>query len=425
MKNALFSFKSIGKGFLEEVRYELAFGYNNYGHDFVNGHFVGTNGTLEDFHNEVAGEIVHTFDTEIRKVEKTANKIFSLQWVILQDEQPGFAISCLNENPASGSTCDVVGLGDYNIPFCKLCTIRSNIDAWYKKLTKIVGNHNDPRLPHEKVEWPYLGNRLNFIFKKLEEKHLARTVEWKKLAFIIRCFLTYCLGLKLTQKLLLKVDPVHYANLDLVEELMSRHRGDHLYYGANFENIIEKVNELTKALIGPERTDEEEIFDAMTRIEGVHCQRTELEDWRYVGEGEHDEYLALHYENQSKEIGTVYGRMLMGRKQILLDPLVSKFSESLLFETTEKDYDRLARLGLTIGHTYTIPSRRFRSNHREKLWEHIEDWPPCKRDEGERVHWSEVRLKPSVPFPVQMIDHADAATALMLGDEFISLVEIL
>ena len=82
-------------------------------------------------------------------------------------------------------------------------------------------------------------------------------------------------------------------------------------------------------------------------------------------------------------------------------------------------------MGLKIGQTFEIPTRRIQSRTRQSLWNHFDNWPPCERHEGNEVNWSEVRYKPSVPHPLMMINEADAATALMEAAEKMSIIEIL
>ena len=117
--------------------------------------------------------------------------------------------------------------------------------------------------------------------------------------------------------------------------------------------------------------------------------------------------------------------MVVGRKKIVYDPLVAKFLEDLPHDTQSKYFSRLAKMGLHVGQTYEIPTRRIQSIRRTALWNHFDNWPPCSQHEGNEVNWSEVRYKATVPHPMIMINEADAASSLIDAADRMALIEIL
>ena len=404
--------KSVGRGYVENVRYELLFALNNKGPSFDNeGRYIGTEDNEEVYMNEITQKIVTDFDRRIIEVEKVVNKVFSFQWLPKTDEQFQ-TLSCI-QGGSSAATCSEMGFGDANLPLCDLCECRYDIDTLHKLAVDTAGDHVDPRLDEKCICWPYFGNKLKRILLQLKNKAVARETDWKKVAHITRAFLMHNLTISLTEIMLKNADEETFGYIDFIPELLARNRCDPFHNVTDDKEIPKMIDELLHHLMPEGHADELELFDGMTSVEGIRYRRNEREDHRYYGlDYEKDEYVALHYTSRTPHAGEVYGRFVATRKRIVLNPLKSAFIDALIFETSDADYQRLANLGINVGQTITFPTRRIRSERRAMYFDIKEGWPECDHTEGRRVNHTETRYKCSVPAPLCLINQADVITTM-------------
>ena len=403
--------KAIGKGHVEDVRYEILFGRNNSGPGFENGTYVGPHGNMKDHMEHITNELMNQFDDNIVVIEGKVNLIYAMQWVLNTTENAAEQ-SCVGSGPFAVN-CSVFSMGDPSASMCDACETSNEIEKWHRLVTKVTGDHVDPRIDGKTMDWPYFGNKLVIILQNVRNKQVARTVDWRKLAHLVRAILMYNLSIKMTETLLHAIDNEFWNHLGAVEELMNRNRVHSAMNIKSFNQIGETVADLLKHLTEEDFTDDLEHFERMTTVQGILFKRNEREDYRYFGRDyEKDEYIAINYMKKTKEIGEVHGRLLAGRKKIIFNPLRSPFVDSLIWELPDLAYSRLRSMGLSVGQTIHFPTRRLRSETRQFLWDDLEDWPACTETEGTAVNHLEVRYKCSVPAPMQMINTADAVTQL-------------
>ena len=334
------------------------------------------------------------FDAEIQVIEKSVNMIYACRWIPFRGSFQ-HDLSCLHDGLAATS-CEDLALGDYNLPTCYYCIVKDEIETWYRQLNKTVGSHSDPRLPIRDINWIYFGKRLNFVLSKVKDKNVAKKIDWTKLAFMVRCYLIYLLSVQLTENLLKHLDDSRFSHLDLLSDYSEKSFGS-----AALGNCIDKITNVVKDLLAPDASDELGYFDNMTAIVGQTFPRNEMEATRFWGQEEDDEYLLFTYENETSTAGKVFGRMLVGKKKIVFNPLASEFVGDLVFDTSDAEYSRLADMGLHVGQTISFPTRRIKSENRLRLWDVLDQWPTCTSSEDESVTRSEVRFKCSVPEPLR------------------------
>ena len=199
---------------------------------------------------------------------------------------------------------------------------------------------------------------------------------------------------KMTTKRFL--DETNFGGLDLLNDLSNGDMSADTYHV-----FMGKIGELTQGYLLPDNIHEAEHFDEMTTVTGLEFQRNEMEDTRYWGAEEHNEYLVFNYENKTETVGTVSGRMLAGKKKIVLNPLVSKFVDNLPADASESDFNRLTEMGIHVGRTIHFPTRRMKSETRIHLWNMLSFWPECTASEDDSVNHTEVRYRCSVPEPIR------------------------
>ena len=153
-----YSFRTVAKGYVENVRYELLFAINNRGPFFDAGAYIGQEDTLDDFMNEVTRIIVNEFDKRIAVIERRVNTTFAMKWLI-GDNAHSENKTCLKNGPFA-TTCDDIGFGDASLPLCEACDTKREIDIWYDQIVKVTGTHIDPRIDGAKIDWAYFGNKL-------------------------------------------------------------------------------------------------------------------------------------------------------------------------------------------------------------------------------------------------------------------------
>ena len=410
-KDLFHRLRIVGKGHVEEVRYEFLFGMNNRGPNFENGRYDGHHESVEHFISHITTHLMEIFDDNIDAIEKTVNMVFAMKWII-QSEESTTEVSCAGSGPFA-ATCQEPVMGEPRYLFCESCETKAEIDKWHNLIVKVTGKHVDPRIPGTSMDWAYFGNRLNYVFDQLKDKNIARQTDWRKVAHLVRAVLMYNLSMKMTQKLLHEIDSQSFSCLDVIEEVMGRNRTDSSRNMRNFEQVGQRVADLLKHLTENDHVDDLEHFKQMTTVEGFLHPRNEREDFRYFGRDyEKDEYIALFYKKETESAGTVYGRMLAGRRRILFNPLRSAFVEDLQGEVPEAVYARLRMMGIQVGQPLVFPTRALRSETRQQLWDVIEGWPKCTEIEGKNVLDSEVRYKCTVPAELMIIDTADAITQL-------------
>ena len=408
----VFRHKTIGRGYVENIRFELLFAVNNCGPNFNDdGVYVGSESDEEEYMNELSQKVVTEFDRRITDIEKTANKVLAMQWLPREDE-PVLTQSCLQDS-SSVLTCSDMGMGDANLRLCELCEVRDDILRLHELAVKTTGDHVDPRLNAKAICWPHFGNRLKWIFKQLKNKVIAGKVDWKKISHITRAFMMHNLSITLTEVMLKTADEEAFGYIDFVPELMARNRYDPLNNVSDAKDISNMVDELLNHLVPENYADELQMFNNMTLVEGLRFRRNEREDHRYFGlDYECDEYIGLHDTHRTPYTGETYGRFVAGRKRVLFNPLNSGFIEQIIHETTDRDFQRLANMGVTVGQTIDFPTRRIRSQRRCMYWDILEGWPACDHTEGREVNHTETRYKCSIPAPMCLINQADLVTIM-------------
>ena len=358
----------------------------------------------------VTDKIVTQLDKDIKNIEKCSNKVLATKWVVYKDVFNSDQ-TCVHLSLTSASCWDME-LGDSGIPSCEFCWLTSDIECWYEKMRRTVGNHRDPRIDGPGFGWTLLGMDLGRYLVKLKDRKLAQRVDWKKLAYLIRGFLMYAATVRLTEMLVKQLDAAHFEGTDLMQQLMDRYGGHRFegFFDINFDSIIKEVNSLLDALI--EMTDYRNIFDRMTTVERINFNRNDFDDWRHYGQDEFDEYIALHYRNHTDHVGTVFGRLISTRKNVVFNPLASPFIDQMIFDaTTDAEFQRLAKLGVNVGQKVVLPTRRLRNENRLFLWNILEDWPPCAPTEGNEVNHTAARYRCTTPLPMITIDQSDITTS--------------
>ena len=160
----------------------------------------------------------------------------------------------------------------------------------------------------------------------------------------------------------------------------------------------------------------------MTKMLGESLNGNELENTRYWGQDENDEYHCFEYSHNSQALGVVRGVLFSGRKRIVFDPLTSKWIGQLMYDTPEIEFKRIAELGIKVGQSHRFPTRRIRSEHREKLWDKLTLWPDCSDTEGNNICTLDRKLRCTVPEPMT-VDFREASAFPMNAK--ISQVEML
>lgn len=373
---------------------------------FENGIYIGNEDSVTSFVNLVTDKLVAQLDKDIKAIEKCSNKTMAAKWIVYKDsgnpEQ-----TCVHLSLSSASCWDME-LGDAGVPSCDFCWLASEIDCWYEKMRRTVGNQRDPRIDGPSLNWPRLGMDLGNYFIKLRDRKVAQRTDWKKLAYLVRGFLMYASTVRLTEMLVKQLTD-HFDGIDLMQQIMDRFGGHKFenYFDVNFDSIVKGVNDLFDKLVDPSLEDYRNVFDQMTRIEGINFNRNDFDDWRHYGQEEFDEYIALHYVNLTEHVGTVFGRLVSTRKNIVFNPIASPFIDNLVYETTDVEMQRLAKLGINVGQKVILPTRRLRNENRLFLWNLLEDWPPCTATEGDRVNHTSVRFRCTTPLPMVTIDQED------------------
>ena len=387
------------------------FGVNNRGPNFADGVYVGNQDTFDDYMKEITNELVTEFDARIVEIEKKVNLVFSMKWIVLSDKGSPEQ-SCLGSGPFA-TTCEETTLGDFALPICEICDTRGEIDKWYKLVVNSTGTHVDPRIDGENFCWARLGNRLVFFFEQLKKPLVLQSTDWRKLAHLVRAHLMYILSLNMTEKVIKKIEPTHYENLEVVKELMKRNRIESSKNVTCYDCIDNLIEDLMKYLSENDYIFDNENFFKMTIVEGLPFRRNEMEDDRFFGHDyEKDDYICFNYAKRTRDIGEAHGRMLAVRKRILFNPLCSSLVENFVFDVPDVDYQRVRMMGLAIGQTMNLPTRNLKNERRKHLWEELEYWPNCSEAEGTGVNHTEVRFKCTTPTPMHEISKADAVTQL-------------
>ena len=413
--------KTIGRGHIENVRYEILFGINDAGKNFKGRKYIGPHDDIESHMEHLTNQLVTQFDERIGEIERKVNMVYAMQWIIISGENVPER-SCVGEGPFA-TDCWGATLGDPSAPICEVCYTKEEIEKWYRAVTEVTGTHVDPRIKGRTIDWPFFGNKMVSIFQLLRNKEVASVVDWRKVAHLTRAILMYILSIKMTQTILHDVDAEHFSHLGAVEELMARNRTAASKNVKSHDQIDKAITDLLKHLTEEDQADDIELFQNMTSTQGILFRRNEREDYQYYGRDyEHDEYICINYLKKTNDIGEVHGRMLAGRKEIIFNPLKSPFVESLSCDSSDSVFSRLKMLGLAVGQTVTFPTRRLRNEHRRLLWDELEKWPACTESEGTRVNFTEVRYKCTVPAVMQVINTADAVTQL---NEMRSPIELL
>lgn len=408
---SIFRHRTIGRGYIENVRYELLFALNNRGPAFRDGLYVGPDGDADTYMDDIAQKMILDFDRKIVDIEKLVNKVYAFQWLPKSDDIPQ-GQSCLQDSP-SVMTCTFMALGDFQIPTCEICDAKLAIDRLYDQAVKTTGDHVDPRLDEKSICWPHFGNKLKDILERVKNKAIARVADWKKIAHVTRTLLMHNLSILLTEIMLKSADAETFGHIDFLPELMARNRIEPMKNVQNSAEISKIIHDLMIHLMPEGYTDELALFDSMTTVEGVLYRRNEREDHRYNGvDYEKDDYVGLQYTYRTPFAGEVYGRVAAGRKTILFNPLNSGFIEQLIYENSERDCQRLATLGVNVGQTITFPTRHLRSERRSMYWDVLQGWPDCDHTEDQQVNDTETRYKCSVPAPLCLINQGDVITTM-------------
>ena len=361
--------------------------------------------------NEITGVLVTEFDNRIGIIEQKVNTTFALKWLVGTDGNTENR-TCLKDGPFA-TTCGDVNMGDFSLPLCEACDTKNEIDDWYRQIVKVTGKHIDPRINGDNIDWAYFGNKLVFIFKRLKNKSIACGTDWKKLAHLVRAFLMFNLSLKMTEKLLHRIDAASFSYLNVPKEFMERNRTNPMNNVACFECIDNLIYDLVKYYTESGDNDEIELYEKMTTVEGFVFRRNEREHNRFFGNDyEKDEYISIEYTKSTEDVGEVYGRILAGRKRIVFNPLRSTFIERLVYDATDEDHQKLRDMGITVGPLLNFPTRALRSETRQLLWDELEGWPNCTEAESDSGNTYEIRYKCSTPTPMHIINVADAVTQL-------------
>ena len=410
-KNHIFRHRTVGRGFIENVRYELLFALNNHGPSFQDGMYIGPDIDADAYMDGIAQKMILDFDRRIVDIEKLVNKVYAFQWLPKSEDIPQ-GQSCLQDSP-SAMTCTFMALGDYQIPTCEICDAKLAVNRLYDLTVKTTGDHVDPRLDEKSICWPHFGNRLKIIFEKVKNRAIARVADWKKIAHITRALLMHNLTVLLTEIMLKSADTETFGNTNFIPELMGRNRVESFMNVQDNEDIPKIINDLVIHLMPDGYSDELPLFDSMTTVEGVLYRRNEREDYRYTGvDYEKDDYIGLQYTYRTPHAGEVYGRVAAGRKTILFNPLNSGFIEQLIYENSERDCQRLATMGVNVGQIITFPTRHIRSERRCMYWDILSGWPACDHTEGRQVNDTETRYKCSVPAPMCLVNQGDVITIM-------------
>ena len=406
-------FRTIGKGSLQSIRYEILFGVNDK-IELFDGVDTHDEEAVRESLRAISNNIVQHFDNRIRRIESTVNMVESGKWIILRSESHSDA-SCLNQ---SRITCHDAWLADSNLPSCDVCYFSREIKNWNDRAKELILKRSDPRLCQNKMEWRRLVERFGLIWVKLEEKEIVSTMNWPALANITRTLCMFLLTLELNEIILRGINNDKYESFDLLA-LMT---GNHYHNGQLtivMDNIDRRFDQLFK--LDPDTDDSVDAWKGMTQVLGLNFSRNELDVARYWGNSEEDEYIQFEYTSRTRSNGTIFGRLLAGRKRFLFNPLLSDVIDTLLqTEKIERVVHRLREMGVQAGQNIIIPTRKIHSKDRTPLWNRLSDWPECTSFEKTERCAILFGLRGTVPSPfVLLLDHLMGNQSAVSPIEFI------
>ena len=359
---------------------------------------------------------VEDFDTEITRIEEKANKLSAYKWAIYSKNEN--TDTCFAERSLSVN-CEEIERCDYMLNACTFCNVQKMLDECYGRI-KTTNFHQDPRLNPKAIDWNFLGGKIDEIFEKATQT--AVKLDWRKFAMVIRGYMLYLLSIILTERMLKRLHEDRFLDTDLIN-LYSSGRFDK----ERLQNIFDKIDHLLEDLTMNGHSDDSDRFDQMTKMLGESPLGNELECTRYWGKGENDEYHCFEYENRTKSMGTVYGYLFTGCKRIVFDPLASEFVSQLIYDTPEREYQRIASLGVIVGNPHRFPTRRIRTKNRKNLWEEFSKWPDCTDTESNRICRLDQKFRCTVPEPLtaKLYEFDGSATNYSTMNARISQVEMI
>ena len=333
-------------------------------------------------------KLVQNFDNEIVTLEEKANKLSAYKWAVIPKTDASDA--CFSGRSFM-ITCEEIERCDYMLDACAYCEVQKILDECYNVI-RITSLHQDPRLNPRAINWNQIGAKIDSVFEKAPGA--ADKLDWRKFAVVARGYMLYVLSVLLTEEMLRDMDADRFHETDLM-----RGYSDGQYDKNRLKEVQNKIDELLLKITAAGHSDDSTRFDQMTKTLGESPSGNELECTRYWGRGENEEYHCFEYQNQTATLGTFNGFLFTGRKRIVFDPLVSDFVSQLQYDALERDYQRIADLGVTVGNIHRFPTRRIRSENRINLWNEFARWPDCTDSESQKVCRLDQKFRCTVPEP--------------------------
>ena len=332
--------RAIGKGRIEEIWYRIFFGFNKDEGDYMckQQHENCNVACTKEFCRNVNNDLMRCFNFRIEDIERVTAQIEMLQFF----EQAVCKVStCVAQSSALGNCREITG---DNETVCFECWVDGRLEELLNTF-KMLKISTAKDAADEKVNWVAVGHELDdIIFKIMEDKQSQHTVQWTKLAKVIRIFLIYLLNTELSAVLFQLVNEQGFYNEGELKLFLGGFEKGKLFHtietcknmvklrtGGNDENIKEAIMIKSKNKPGKPLSDSEEAFLIK------NCQ-----------------FIASMDSCVMKRHGAIMTNEIRTEKFVISDPLLMKWTEKVELKELNSLIAQLADLGVKVGREMEI-----------------------------------------------------------------------
>ena len=326
--------RAIGRGRVEEVNYRLAYGFSKNGSKIQcdQEHSICNDKCFKTYIKNMNNDLMRMFQFRITEIERTTAQVEVLQF--FDQAQPNMS-TCVQRSSAIGSCTEVSG----EEIECFECCIDGKINEILEnfKMLKIA---EETGFPTENIEWKIIGDEITEVLYKIsDDKNNDKSINWLNLARTLRTFLIYLLNSELTA--------IQYQ---LITEDGFNSEEDMTVFLGGFEKgqLYQTLNVCKKIVLKRAKDD-------VTKAEGAILIKNRNKNMKIKLKDEEifmlkENQFAAAVEIREHEVhGSIFTSELRAERFILIDPLVTKWTEKVKIEKMENMIGQLANLGVKVG----------------------------------------------------------------------------
>ena len=322
--------RAVGRGRVEEIQYKIIFGFNkDNGEIMCRGKHDCNVECAKEFIRNTNNDIMRMFNFRITEIERKVAQLELLQF--FDKNQPTIS-TCVRNSSALGK-CHEMN------EECWGCFIDNKVDEILETF-KMLKVNNEVGFPTENINWRVVGEDIDeVIFKITNDAAGEYPINWINLSRVLRTFLIFLLNTELTTIQYQLIDEEGIRNDEGMKGLLAGFEKGKLFHTLNnIQKIIMMRNSENPGKI-------EKAIMIKNRSKKIRPISSAEEFFLIKG----TQYSSIMNSRESDLHGTIFYNEIQSERFIIMDPLLTRWTEKVEGDQIENMIEQLADMGVKVG----------------------------------------------------------------------------